>query len=134
MIFPAKRKQTEIQTLRARAQFAGCDIAPATSKTGHRKRAEPVSLKEIQTFRNRLRLPNDEAAKPTMPSPQTSRIWLEVDISGTGTGMTPTLSTLLPLKISVPSAAKYPACDWPKFETAENVPSPAGPMIGMVPV
>jgi len=51
-----------------------------------------------------LRLPNDEAAKPTMPSPQTSRIWLEVDISGTGTGMTPTLSTLLPLEFNVPSA------------------------------
>src|SRR5437667_5655586 len=112
--------------------FAGRDIAPATRKTDHRKRA--VSSKEIQTFRNRLRLRNDEAAKPTMPSPQTSRIWLKVDISGTGTGTTPTLSTLVPPGLRVPSAAKYPGWSWPNVETAENIPSAAGPIMGVAPV
>jgi hypothetical protein len=96
--------------------------------------ARGACLEEIQTFLNRLRLRNREAANPTMPSPQTSRIWLKVDISGTGTGRTPTLSTLVPDVLSVPSAAKYPGWSWPNVETAENVPSGAGLIMGVAPV
>jgi hypothetical protein len=39
---PCQRKQTETQSLRNQAHFAGCDIAAATSKTGRRKHAEPL--------------------------------------------------------------------------------------------
>jgi hypothetical protein len=73
MIFPAKRKQAEIQTLPNQAHFAAYDIAAATKRNGP-PQARGACLEEIQTFLNRLRFRNHEAANPTMPSPQISRI------------------------------------------------------------
>src|SRR3989442_212383 len=127
-IFEASANDIPLQENERKSRLCPtAQISPAaTSHQRQEKRASASTrscLEEIQTFRNRLPLRNHEAANPTMPSPQTSRIWLNVDISGTGTGMTPTLSILFPPGFAVPSAAKYPGIDWPKFETAENVPS-----------
>jgi hypothetical protein len=46
---PRQKRQTKTQTLPNQTNFAGCDIAPATRKTGRREHAE-TDLEEIQTF------------------------------------------------------------------------------------